>query len=101
MRKALFRQRDAGSHDSISISGPKSNSPSALCTERGDKFAYQIGNCEFTAHREPLDGPNTGPAYANHSVVTKLKIRKPGELHATSLCNIHGLWENSKPIKVE
>lgn len=67
----------------------------------GDKFAYQIGNYEFTAHGESVEGPNTGPAYTNHSVVTKLKIKKPGELFASSLCNIHGLWENSKPIKVK
>lgn len=67
----------------------------------GDKFAYQIGNYEFAAHGESVDGPNTGPAYTNHSVVAKLKIKKAGELHATSLCNIHGLWENSKPIKVK
>ena len=66
----------------------------------GGKFAYQLGNFEFTAHGESVDGPNTGPAYTNHAVVASVKLTKSGELVATSLCNIHGLWESSKPIKV-
>lgn len=64
----------------------------------GGKFAYQIGNFEFTAHGESVDGPNTGPVYTNHSVVTSIKTTKPGELFALSLCNIHGLWEYSKKL---
>jgi superoxide reductase len=30
-----------------------------------------------------------------------MKINKPGELLATAFCNIHGLWENSKPIQLK
>ena len=67
----------------------------------GDKFAYQIANCEFTAHGEGVDGPNKGPVYTNHSATVTMKTSKPGELVATSLCNIHGLWENSKAIKIK
>jgi superoxide reductase len=67
----------------------------------GDKFSYELGNFEFTAHGESVDGPNTGPAYTNHTVVASLKLTKSGELIATSLCNIHGLWESSKPIRVK
>lgn len=66
----------------------------------GDKFPYQVGNFEFTAHGESVQGPDTGPVYTNHSVTATLKIKKAGVLYATSLCNIHGLWENSKSIKV-
>jgi superoxide reductase len=29
-----------------------------------------------------------------------LKIHKPGTLYAAALCNIHGLWENAKKVKV-
>ncbi|MDQ7783454.1 MAG: class II SORL domain-containing protein [Desulfomonilaceae bacterium] len=64
----------------------------------GDKFAYQIGNFEFTAHGESVDGPDTGPVYSNHSVVASMKTTKPGTLTALSLCNIHGLWEFSKSL---
>jgi desulfoferrodoxin (superoxide reductase-like protein) len=30
-----------------------------------------------------------------------MKTKKPGILYATSLCDIHGLWENKKPLKVK
>jgi superoxide reductase len=67
----------------------------------GDKFTYQIGNFEFTAHGESTQGPDTGPAYTNHSAVAEMKVSKPGELHAIALCNIHGLWENSRRIELK
>jgi len=66
----------------------------------GDKFAYQVANCEFTAHGESAEGPNKGPVYTNHTATVAMKINKPGVIVATSLCNIHGLWENSKAIKI-
>jgi superoxide reductase len=67
----------------------------------GDKFSYQVGNYEFSAHGECVDGANQGPVYTHHSATASLKINKSGTLFATSLCNIHGLWENSKVISVK
>lgn len=67
----------------------------------GDKFSYQVGNFEFTAHGESVEGPNTGPVYTHHSVTATLKTTKPGALLATSYCNIHGFWENSRTITVK
>lgn len=67
----------------------------------GDKFAYQVGNFEFTAHGESAQGPNTGPVYTNHEVKFSMKIDKPGTLYAMSYCNIHGFWEYSVKIEVE
>jgi superoxide reductase len=66
-----------------------------------DKFTYQVGNFEFTAHGESVEGADKGPVYTNHSVVTTMKTTKSGVLHALSLCNIHGLWEYAKKIKVK
>lgn len=66
----------------------------------GDKFSYQVGNYEFCAHGESVEGANEGPAYTHHSVNTYLKVNKPGTLYALALCNIHGLWESSKDIKL-
>jgi superoxide reductase len=66
----------------------------------GEKFAYQVGNFEFTAHGETAAGANEGPVYTNHSVTATMKVKKPGVLHATALCNIHGLWESSKELAV-
>ena len=66
----------------------------------GGKFPYQVGNFEFTAHGESVDGPDQGPVYTHHAVTASMKITKPGVLYATSLCNIHGLWEYTKEVKV-
>jgi superoxide reductase len=66
-----------------------------------EKFVHQVGNFEFIAHGESTEGANAGPVYTHHTVTMSLKIKKPGTLIATSLCNIHGLWENSKEIKLK
>lgn len=67
----------------------------------GDKFSYQVASCEFTAHGESTEGPDKGPVYTHHGATIAMKTNKPGTLFATSLCNIHGLWENSKAIKIK
>lgn len=67
----------------------------------GDKFTHEVGNYEFDAHGESIEGSNAGPVYTHHSVTTSLNIRKPGTLITTSLCNIHGLWESSKEVRVK
>jgi superoxide reductase len=67
----------------------------------GAKYPYQVGRYEFSAHGESIEGPNKGPIYAHHSATASLKIDKPGTLHAGSFCNIHGLWEGTKSIKVK
>jgi superoxide reductase len=66
----------------------------------GEKFTHQVGHFEFSAHGGSAEGPNKGPVYTHHGVTTSLKIGKPGTLHALAFCNIHGLWESSKEIKV-
>lgn len=67
----------------------------------GEKFAYQIGKAEFTAHGASTEGPNTSTVYTNHEVMLSFKTDKSGTIYATSLCNIHGLWQNSLAIEVE
>ena len=67
----------------------------------GEKAPYEIGHFEFNAHGESVAGPNEGPVYTHHQVTTRLKTAKPGTLHALALCNIHGLWENSKAIQIK
>lgn len=63
-------------------------------------FVYQVGAFTFSAHGASTDGADTGPVYTHHAVTASLKINKPGTLFATSLCNIHGLWENSRKIDI-
>jgi superoxide reductase len=66
-----------------------------------DKFSYELGNYVFAAHGACVEGANKGPAYTNHSVVTKVKLLKPGTIYASAFCNLHGLWESSKEIKIK
>jgi superoxide reductase len=66
----------------------------------GDKFAYQVGNFEFSAHGESTEGPDKGPVYTHHAATAGMKVKASGMLIATAFCNIHGLWENSKTITV-
>ena len=66
----------------------------------GSKFTHHLAHFEFKAHGESTEGPNKGPAYNSYMVKTGLKLNKSGTLIAFSLCNIHGLWESYKEIKV-
>jgi superoxide reductase len=66
----------------------------------GAKFPQEVGRFEFCAHGESTDGPNLGSVYTGHAVTASLKIKKPGSLYAVCLCNIHGLWESSREIKL-
>ncbi len=40
------------------------------------------------------------PEYAEPEVVLKISVKKAGTLIALGYCNLHGLWEGSKYIKV-
>jgi len=67
----------------------------------GEKFAHQIGRAEFYAHGASTQGPDTSTIYTHHEVILSFKTDKPGMLYALSMCNIHGLWQNSQPLEVE
>jgi len=66
----------------------------------GDKFPYEIGRCEFSAHGEAGAGANQGPVYTHHQATFSMKTSKPGTLHAMALCNIHGLWQSSQELQI-
>jgi superoxide reductase len=63
-------------------------------------FTHQLGLFEFNAHGASTEGPDTSTVYTHHGVTAKMKTSKPGTLYAMSLCNIHGLWEFEKELKV-
>lgn len=67
----------------------------------GEKFPYQIAKIDFTAHGESTQGPDTSTIYTHHQVAVSFKTDKAGTIHAASYCNIHGLWQSSKDVKVE
>lgn len=66
----------------------------------GEKFPYEIGKFEFSAHGESTQGPNTSTVYTHPEVTLNFKTDKPGRLLASSYCNIHGLWQNAKDLKI-
>ncbi|MGA2378055.1 MAG: desulfoferrodoxin family protein, partial [Spirochaetia bacterium] len=62
------------------------------------KFPFQVARCDFTAHGESLDGPDTSTVYTAPSVLCTFTTEKPGTIMASSYCNIHGLWGSSKAL---
>ena len=66
----------------------------------GAKFPYEIGRMEFNAHGESVEGPDSGTVYTQPAVSMSFKTDKPGTIHASSFCNVHGLWMSSKHIEV-
>ncbi len=64
------------------------------------KFAFHVGHADFRAHGESVKGPNQGPVFAAPKATFTVTLSEPGTLVATSLCNIHGLWESSQEITV-
>jgi superoxide reductase len=67
----------------------------------GEKFPYQVGHYEFNAHGASVQGPNTSSVFTHPALATWFKTGKAGTLIATSYCNIHGLWQSSKEIKLK
>ncbi|MFA5411616.1 MAG: class II SORL domain-containing protein [Candidatus Omnitrophota bacterium] len=68
---------------------------------QGEKFPYEIGRAEFSAHGESVQGPNTSSVFTHPEITLHFKTDKPGTLLALSYCNIHGLWQSSREVKVE
>jgi len=67
----------------------------------GEKFPYQIGKFEFTAHGESTLGPNMSTIFTHPEVVFSFKTDKKGTILASSYCNIHGLWQNAEKLEIK
>lgn len=67
----------------------------------GEKFPYEIGTFNFSAHGESVQDPNTSTIYTHPQITLSFKADKSGTLMAASYCNIHGLWQSSKDLKIE
>ncbi len=67
---------------------------------KGEKYPYQIGRAEFQSHGESIQGPDTSSVYTHPEVTLAFKTDKAGTIFATSCCNIHGLWDSSRELKV-
>ncbi|SHF03038.1 class II SORL domain-containing protein [Alkalibacter saccharofermentans] len=58
------------------------------------KFPVEVASVDFDAHGE-------SGILTDFCANVSIKIQESGELMAMSYCNIHGLWENSVPVKCE
>jgi len=67
----------------------------------GEKFPYQVGRFEFTAHGESAQGPNTSTVFTHPAATATFKTDKSGKVFASSYCNIHGLWQSALAIEVK
>lgn len=67
----------------------------------GEKFPVELGHFEFNAHGESAQGPNMSTVYTQPEATISFKTDKSGTLLAESYCNIHGLWQSSKPLTAE
>lgn len=67
----------------------------------GSKFLHQVGHFAFTGHGASVKGADTGPVYTHPNATFSVTVDGPGALVAMEWCNIHGLWESSKPLEVE
>lgn len=66
-----------------------------------EKFPYEIGKAVFSSHGASVNGPDSSGVYTHHEAALSFKTDKPGVIYAESLCNIHGLWQNSKKVVVQ
>jgi len=67
----------------------------------GAKFPINLGRTHFSAHGASAQGPNTSTVYTEPVVTLALKTGRSGTIHATSYCNIHGLWTGSAELILE
>jgi superoxide reductase len=68
---------------------------------KGEKFPSQIAKAEFTAHGESIKGPDTSTVFTKPVIDVTFKTDKPGTIYASSYCNIHGLWQSLKEVKIQ
>jgi superoxide reductase len=67
----------------------------------GDKFPHEIGRVQFSSHGASAEGPDKSTVYTHHEVSLSMKTGKPGTIYAGSHCNIHGLWQSQKAVKIQ
>ena len=68
---------------------------------KDEKFPYELGRFEFSAHGESAQGADTSTVYVHPEAIVKFKTAKSGTILASSYCNIHGLWQSFKEIAIE
>ena len=65
----------------------------------GGRQAIELARAEFSAHGASMTG-DPGPAVSQPRFSADVQLAKGGTLQALAYCNLHGLWQSSKPIAV-
>jgi superoxide reductase len=65
----------------------------------GAKFPIALARSELQSHGAGAEGPDTSTVYAQPELTCAFRTAKPGTVMAVSMCNIHGLWTSSSPLK--
>lgn len=65
----------------------------------GATQAIQLAHADFTAHAATLsDQP--GPALTQPRMTADIQLSRPGTLQALAYCNLHGLWQSARSIRL-
>ena len=67
---------------------------------QSEKFPYQIGRAEFSAHGASVQGADSSTVYTNSEMSLSFKTGKSGLIFAVAYCNIHGLWQSARELIV-
>ncbi|MCD6323733.1 MAG: class II SORL domain-containing protein [Desulfurococcales archaeon] len=88
----------AGEPFTVKVSvGPHPNTPEHSI-RRLEIYFYEEGRAFNPIHVATLEFE---PGLADPEVTLKLRVKKAGTLYAIAYCNLHGLWEGRKEVKVE
>ncbi|MFA5310742.1 MAG: class II SORL domain-containing protein [Candidatus Omnitrophota bacterium] len=66
-----------------------------------EKFPLQVARFEFNTHGESVQGPDTSTVYSQPKATAYFKAGKSGTILVTAYCNIHGVWKNTRDLRIE
>lgn len=65
----------------------------------GAKLPIQLAHGEFCAHSASA-GTEPGPALTAPRMSAEVQLTRSGTLQAVAYCNLHGVWQTSKAIRI-
>lgn len=76
--------------------GPHPNTPQHHIA-RVELYLYEEGRGFNPVLLASVD---LAPGYAEPRIAIRLRLEKSGTLYALAYCNLHGLWESRKEVRV-
>jgi superoxide reductase len=66
----------------------------------GNGLQYVIGKSEFTVQARPEKRSRPTARLMHRSINVRFSTGRPGIIHASGLCSVHGHWLSSKKLEV-